>query len=203
MCSIQILNPLVGWGCIAFFKALFNLDFSSGVKRFTSFRILFLPICFLHSGLKLSKTLKRHQISSMLKNFLLSFLIFEFTVLGTILEAGVFRGSSFKGGVFIVGRKYSRAVITFRGKFANQLLWLPVLQITWAFYREVWFSFYSIVAPVFPWNVPGIKVPIVFGMNGTWPWSNLLWRSNAPSISFRQVPNYFGLFHLHSRYFKL
>ena len=26
---------------------------------------------------------------------------------------GVFRGSSFRGGVFIVGRKYSRDIITF------------------------------------------------------------------------------------------
>ena len=49
--TIQILNPLTGWGFIAFFIALFNIDFSSEVKRFTSFRILFLPTSLLHSGL--------------------------------------------------------------------------------------------------------------------------------------------------------
>ena len=52
LAPIQILNPLSGWGFIACFIALFNTDFSSGVKRFTSFRILFLPTCILHSGLQ-------------------------------------------------------------------------------------------------------------------------------------------------------
>ena len=69
--TIQILNPLTGWGFIAFFIALFNIDFSSEVKRFTSFRILFLPTSFLHSGLQFlqifpGSTKKSTQISRFL-----------------------------------------------------------------------------------------------------------------------------------------
>ena len=38
---------------------------------------------------------------------------------GTVLEVGLFRGSSFRGGVFIVGQKYSRAIISLWGKLYN------------------------------------------------------------------------------------
>ena len=49
----------------------------------------------------------------------------------TVLEVGVFRGSSFREDVFIVGRKYSRAINTLWGKLYN----LPINYFVHLFFK--------------------------------------------------------------------